>query len=1371
LFHRIIQIITANQQYYMLLIGGIIAFVITCAFLLVVYKRKRTSIVALREGTSSLLFPSLNGKPRFRKRDRIRFYTTKMLRKVKEFKDDVLPNEEVKSVRSRRRRRQRSSSNLQSFTRFLHGRNKEIKRMSKEVPASLLEADLNEAIGSDPQLPSEVMYMLRSVRVFGQFETPLFFELCKYIVTKSIPTGKILFRPGLMEECIYIVQSGQLNLYLVDKKGNEMLLKKVKAGENIYSVMNILDAIRGVATYRYSILIRADTDSQVLMLPSRAFRRVFEDHPESLVRVVQIVMLRLQQVTFQAFYRFIGLSTELISASSSRRINEELKSLSVYSLAMKESSRAKVNEKLSEASNISSPGRHISSISEAQEDRPTSKNIDIKSSSASHKNEALLNESKSQPAKSSPVTLRRTGSHGRLTNLYGSTSMDDRTTLSLSGPASADFEAVLERVGFESNEPGKFSIGITSEDDECGSQGFEFPKGEVPELVTDDDISYGIPSEEEEKMLSAVRSDLVKLLNLPTPKLLDNILAIDVIPPKTCLVKQGDKDSSLIFLVQGSLDVVQKKENSQEEEHLFTCVPGEFMGSLSLLTGDPSLFSIHSHETSYVVIISKVNFYKLIKEHPKVVLPVAHSLITKISSFVRNIDFALDWTILESGKALFRQNEEPDSIYIVLNGRLRGIQQGGAPFNKKEIVGEYGRGEFIGLVEVLTHRPRAKSVHAIRDTELAQIPEGLLNTIKLHYPQVVSRLIQLLGDRILGTSQKGRLTQAEAKLEMVGKNLSTVAVIPASSSVPLHNFTFELGHAISDIGPALVLTGDVVRQRLGSSVLDSVHEYNLSNWLGHQEDMHRIVVYQADSHMSEWTKRCIRQADAILIVGMGDDEPTVGRLEAQLENMTSVRAQKDLILLYDENNFERPTETIHWLNARGWVSAHHHVRCPRKIFKRKHLSAKYAEDPNYEGPSKTSDFARLARVLTGTSIGLVLGGGGARGIAHIGIIRALTEAGVPIDSVGGTSMGALIGALYAERGDIVGTTQRARDACKKLSSIWRKVLDMTYPYTALFTGKTFNGEIESTFGDMQIEDLLLPYFCITTDISDSRMKVHQTGCLWRYVRASMSLSGYLPPMCDPLDGHLLLDGGYVNNLPADVMRTLGVKSIIAVDVGSQNEVDLTNFGDSLSGWWMLWKKFNPFTSPVRIPDMAGIQSRLAYVSCVQQLEEVKNSGFCHYIRPPIDKFKTMQFGSYDEIHELGYHHGKAVFQSLLQGKLLGGDQSPERTKQKHITVDGTTAPSFTDLAELVSQIKAPGTISRDTVKKISRMFESYSDEDFSDNDEVDYVDRGTVSDQELGMPHDNEFMSGTEELGYESEDTSHLHNRRRIFQRMHSNAV
>jgi lysophospholipid hydrolase len=101
--------------------------------------------------------------------------------------------------------------------------------------------------------------------------------------------------------------------------------------------------------------------------------------------------------------------------------------------------------------------------------------------------------------------------------------------------------------------------------------------------------------------------------------------------------------------------------------------------------------------------------------------------------------------------------------------------------------------------------------------------------------------------------------------------------------------------------------------------------------------------------------------------------------------------------------------------------------------------------------------------------------------------------------------------------------------------------------------------IERVFGNRLIEDLWIPYFCISTDISASQMRVHSHGSLWRYVRASMSLSGYLPPMCDPDDGHLLLDGGYVNNLPVDVMRTrFRATTIIAIDGGWASGCPLGN---------------------------------------------------------------------------------------------------------------------------------------------------------------------------------------------------------------------
>jgi lysophospholipid hydrolase len=265
-------------------------------------------------------------------------------------------------------------------------------------------------------------------------------------------------------------------------------------------------------------------------------------------------------------------------------------------------------------------------------------------------------------------------------------------------------------------------------------------------------------------------------------------------------------------------------------------------------------------------------------------------------------------------------------------------------------------------------------------------------------------------------------------------------------------------------------------------------------------------------------------------------------------------------------------------------------------------------------------------------VGVVLGGGGARGLAHCGVLKAFQEAGIPVDMIGGTSIGALIGGLYCEECDADEVCNRASVFSRRMSSYWDKLLDLTYPSMSMFTGRAFNRIMYNTFGDRHIEDLWLPYFCVTTDVTESKMKVHSGGCLWRYVRASMSLSGYLPPLCDPVDGHLLLDGGYVNNLPADLMYSQGAEIVIAIDVGSEDNNDLMNYGDSISGWRIIWNKLNPFSKTMRIPNLTEIQSRLAYVSCVRQLAVVKNDSSCEYIRPPIDNISTLQFGNFDDIY-------------------------------------------------------------------------------------------------------------------------------------------
>lgn len=216
--------------------------------------------------------------------------------------------------------------------------------------------------------------------------------------------------------------------------------------------------------------------------------------------------------------------------------------------------------------------------------------------------------------------------------------------------------------------------------------------------------------------------------------------------------------------------------------------------------------------------------------------------------------------------------------------------------------------------------------------------------------------------------------------------------------------------------------------------------------------------------------------------------------------------------------------------------------------------------------------------------------------------------------------------------------------------------------------------VQELFGERDILDAWLPYFTVTTDITCSAMRIHDYGCMWRYVRASMSLAGYLPPMCDPRDGHLLLDGGYTNNLPADIMRSRGPKHILAVDVGSIDTMDFTNYGDSLNGWSVLFSRWMPFSKPINVPSQEEIQSRLAYVSCVDKLENVKMAGYCEYIRPPIDKYGTMQFGAFDEIKEVGYRHGETFFRGLKKAGLnqmkLFYWWNPAKINQQHAYLPG-----------------------------------------------------------------------------------------------------
>uniref|UniRef100_H3APZ1 lysophospholipase n=1 Tax=Latimeria chalumnae TaxID=7897 RepID=H3APZ1_LATCH len=1206
-------------------------------------------------------------KYRFRKRDKVLFYGRKIMRKVSQSTSSLVG---TTASRPRMKKKQKMLNIAKKILRF----KKEVPTLQfKEPPPSVLEADLTEFDVANSHLPSEVLYMLKNVRVLGHFEKPLFLELCKHMVFQQFQQGEYVFRPGQPDSSIYVVQDGKLELCLTGLDGKDSVVKEVFPGDSVHSLLSILDVITGHQKPYKTVSARAAVVSTVLMLPVDAFLMIFEKYPESLVRVIQIIMVRLQRVTFLALHNYLGLTNELFSHET-----QSLRLLPQPGVTSK-----------------TSPVRHKRVVSSSLQD-------DIRENSGKQTDPGnqIPNKGADQPKVGSVE-------NSLLPTLSRCISMPIDISGIQKGPRS-DFDMAYERgrisVSLQesvSHEP-KERKSVTVEEQPSSIYHYQYTEEDAGI-----DCIYGpFHSKQNGAIFETAKQELLKLMKIEDPSLLNNRVTLHHAKGGAVLARQGDQDGSLHFVLWGCLHVYQRMIDKEEDVCLFVTQPGEMVGQLAVLTGEPLIFTIKANRDCTFLRISKSDFYEIMREQPTVVLSAAHTVAVRMSPFVRQMDFAIDWMAVEAGRALYRQGDQSDCTYIVLNGRLRSVIR--KANGKKELVGEYGRGDLIGVVEALTRQPRATTVHAVRDTELAKLPEGTLNNIKRRYPQVVTRLIHLLGQKILGNLQQvsGPFSGPALGISTVtpsseitnpASNLSTVAVLPVCDDVPMAAFTLELTHALNAIGPTLLLTSDIIRERLGASAFDSIHEYRLSGWLAQQEDIHRIVLYQTDCTMTPWTQRCIRQADCILIVGLGDQEPTLGELGQMLEN-TAVRALKQLILLHKEDG-PSPSRTVEWLNMRSWCSGHLHIKCPRRVFSRRSptkLREMY-EKVFEKTVDRHSDFSRLARVLTGNTIALVLGGGGARGCSHVGVIKAMEEAGIPIDIVGGTSIGSFIGALYAEERSAVRTKQRAREWAKAMNSVFKTVLDLTYPITSMFSGSAFNTSISKVFQDKQIEDLWLPYFNVTTDITASTMRVHKDGSLWRYVRASMTLSGYLPPLCDPKDGNLLMDGGYINNLPAlaDIARNMGAKTVIAIDVGSQDETDLCNYGDSLSGWWLLWKRLNPWAEKVKVPDMAEIQSRLAYVSCVRQLEVVKNSAYCEYIRPPIDRFKTMDFGKFDEIYvprELTTEYLNCIIRRRNRAERIAALQTEKHSKRlsqntRHEQVCLCPAAGFTDLAEIVSRIE------------------------------------------------------------------------------------
>jgi NTE family protein/lysophospholipid hydrolase len=519
-------------------------------------------------------------------------------------------------------------------------------------------------------------------------------------------------------------------------------------------------------------------------------------------------------------------------------------------------------------------------------------------------------------------------------------------------------------------------------------------------------------------------------------------------------------------------------------------------------------------------------------------------------------------------------------MYVLLRGRLAAVatdRQG-----KERTLNEIARGECVGEMGLLTDQPRSTAVRAVRDSRLVSFSKESFERVRAAYPQALVGVTRVLVDRLT------RATAASG-IVAVGSGIRTIAVVPAQADDPAEEFVTGLVGALAARGPTLRLSRARVDRHFGgnaelSAADDGPAGMRLAAWLDDQELKHRFVVYETDTDATDWTSRCLRQADEVVVVTPVDRLPEIERLGALLESQkrSDVASRTTLVVIHED---DRRAE-------------------------------------------------RLARLADGRALGLVLGGGGARAFAQIGVLRALEEAGIAVDMIGGTSVGALLAAMYAMGMPPEEMIEASRRAFLKE----KPHRDLTLPIFGLLSGRRGDRIQHRVFGDREIEDLWINYFAISANLTTARQVVHSRGTVCSALRASMAVPGAIVPA---VSGHdLLVDGGVLNSLRSDVMRRFCGGQVSAVDVSPATELSVATDDEQLpSPWKVLWSRVSPFRSPMKVPNFMAILTRSSTLASVQNERAARHQADL-YLKPPVDRFGIYEMAAIDEIVDIGYRYGR-----------------------------------------------------------------------------------------------------------------------------------
>lgn len=557
------------------------------------------------------------------------------------------------------------------------------------------------------------------------------------------------------------------------------------------------------------------------------------------------------------------------------------------------------------------------------------------------------------------------------------------------------------------------------------------------------------------------------------------------------------------------------------------------------------------------------------------------------AALLDSIAAAIEWFALPGGQILFDANDPADGLYFVVSGSLGAYAP--AQNGHRRLVGRAMTGETVGEMALISGKPRNATVIALRDTELGRLPRAAFEELMLSHPQGLLRISRLMVQRLESSQRQVRGRRAVPR---------TFAVVPNTVDVEASTFAAQLTTHLEKLGRT-----ELVWAQRGVD--------RTSAWFHAIERANEFVVYVCEPTATSWSKLCLRQADAVLLLARSDSAVKQwSQLATEEPNVANQRTE--LVLLHEGTI--KAGITAAWLDVKPGVP-HHHVR-------------------------SNADIARVARLLAGRALGIVLSGGGARGFAHIGVLRAMREAGITIDAIGGTSIGAIIAAGHAMQWSDEELTMRVKRSFVDTNPL----NDYTLPFVSLVSGRKVSRLLQREFATMAIEDVPLPFFCVSANLTSGQLAVHRRGEMWRWLRASVAIPGVLPPVVH--NGELFVDGAAINNLPVEVMRDAGMGRIIGVDVGSDRAFTSASPDSDAPPFWKLFEWFRGRKQRVNILQIlwrAGMINSAGNRAARHELSDL-------LLQPPLEEIDMLNWKGFDRAIAAGYNYTTAKLKEWDRGE-------------------------------------------------------------------------------------------------------------------------